>query len=54
MELDPVHVLAAAVLRDLEQVEHAREARRAGELRRDVRHLDSLDRVDLDRAVSGR
>jgi len=46
MEPDQVHVLAAPVFRGCEQIVHAREARFAGELVGDVRHLDRLDRVD--------
>src|SRR5688572_30228420 len=54
MEPDQVHVLAAAVLRHLQQVDEAGEARGPRELRRDVGQRDPLDRVDLDRAFAER
>src|SRR6185503_18220144 len=48
VESHQVHVRAVAMLRDLQQVDDAVEARLPRQLRRDVRHLDLLDRVDFD------
>src|ERR1700739_3012084 len=43
VKADEIDVLTGAVLRYLEQVEDAEEARFAGELWRDVGHADGLD-----------
>jgi len=48
VESHQVHVRAAAVLRDLQQIDETVESRLARELRSDIRHLDLLDRVDFD------
>src|SRR3954470_23669345 len=50
MELHEVHALAAAVLRDREQLVDVRKAREPRELWRDVAHRDRQESVDLDLA----
>jgi hypothetical protein len=52
VEFDEVDVAPRPVLRDLEQIDDAREARAARERRRDVVELDPVERVDDD--ASGR
>ena len=48
MEPDQKDLLAFSVLRDFEEVEHAKEARRARQLWSDIRETDGLDRINLD------
>jgi hypothetical protein len=48
VEFDEVDVAPWPVLRDLEQIDDAREARAARERRRDVVELDPVQRVDDD------
>ena len=47
-EFDQKDTLALSVLRDLQEVEHAKEARRDRQLWSDVRETDRLDRINLD------
>jgi len=51
VEADEVDVLAAAVFRDLEQVEDTEEAGLLGESRRDVGNADGFDGVDFNGAL---
>ena len=48
MEPDQIDVLALAVLRDVEEVDHALETRLPRQLRRDVREIHRQDRIHLD------
>jgi hypothetical protein len=48
MEPDQVNILAPAVLRHLEQIHQAQEARFARQLRRDIRVTDRRDGIDFD------
>ena len=48
MEPDQVHVVTGAVLRDLEQVSDALEARLAGQIVRDVPHANRHNRIHDD------
>ena len=50
MKPDQIDVLAFSVLRDFEQVEHTKKARRPCQLWSDIRETDRLDRINLDRA----
>jgi hypothetical protein len=50
MELDEIDVPSGSVLRDLQQVDDARESGTARETRRDVVELDLVKRVDDDAA----
>src|SRR6188768_1020956 len=51
MKMNEVDAIAAPVLRHLEQVDDAVEARAPGEIGGDVRQADRLDRIHLDLAV---
>src|ERR1017187_6622666 len=48
VESDQIDILAFAVLRHLEQIDDAQEARLAGQLPSDIRKTDWLDRIHLD------
>jgi hypothetical protein len=48
VEADQINILASTVLRNLQQVDDAKEARIAGQPRSDIRKTDGLDRIDLD------
>jgi hypothetical protein len=48
VESNQIDVLALAVLRDLEEVDHALETRRSRQLWSDIRETDRQDRIDLD------
>ena len=48
MEPDQIDILAFAVLRDLEKVDHAFETRLSRQLWSDVRETDRQDRIHLD------
>jgi hypothetical protein len=48
MEPDQIDILAFAVLRNLKQIDDAKETRLARQLRSDIRKTDGLDRVHLD------
>ena len=48
MEPDEVDILAPAVLRDLEQIHQAEEARFARQLRSDIQVTDRLYRIHFD------
>ena len=48
MESDEIDVLAPTVLRDLEEVDHTLETRRARQLWSDIRETDRQDRIHLD------
>ena len=48
MESDQIDVLALAVLRDLEKVDHTLKARRSRQLRSNIRETDRQDRIYLD------
>src|SRR5678809_815499 len=50
VEPDEVDLLPLAVLRNLQQIQHAQEARLACQLGRDIRKADRLDRFDDDLA----
>ena len=47
MEPDQVDLLASAMLRNFQKVEHAKETRRARELRSDIGKTYRLDRIDF-------
>src|SRR5687768_16643330 len=51
MKPDEVDLLAASMLRDFQEVQHAEKPRLARELRRDIRKTDHLDRVHDDLAA---
>jgi len=51
MKPDQIHVSAAAVFGDSEQIFHAREPRFTSELVGDVRHRNGIDRVHDDVAI---
>ena len=51
MESDQIDVLAFAVLRNLEKIQHAKETRRARQRRSDIRETNGLDGIDFDLAV---
>ena len=48
MELHQIDLLAAAVFRDFQQIDHAVETRSSRQLRRDVVELDLAQRIDFD------
>jgi len=48
VESDQIDVLALAVLRDLEEVNHTLETRRSRQLWSDIRETDRQDRIYLD------
>jgi hypothetical protein len=48
VESDQINVLALAVLRDLEEVNHTLETRRSRQLWSDIRETDRQDRIYLD------
>src|SRR5439155_25620501 len=51
VEPDEIDVLALTMLRDFEEVQHAKETRLASELRSNVRETDRLDRIVFDFAL---
>ena len=51
MEPEQVDLLASAMLRNFQKVEHAKETRRARELRSDIGKTYRLDRIDFNLAL---
>jgi hypothetical protein len=50
VEPDQINILASAMLRDLEQVQNAKESRLARQLRRNIWKPDRLNRIDFNLA----